>query len=950
MPSMNSHTLTNIPGAVMNAVLLPGKLNVCHGNAQSICARRSTKLDEVRNLLQNSKVSVACFTESWLSPKISNRSIAIPGYKIIRNDRLYMRGGGIVFYVKDHIRCNKVFGTVLQPDSENKTECLALELRLGSEKLLIVGVYNPPDNDCSPFLADKLADFATRYDTVLLIGDFNTDLTTRSNKRAHFEAVLQSFALTSVGEEPTFFHNMGCSQLDLFITSCNEKVLRFNQVSFPALSQHDVIFGSLDFDDSPVPTIQTYRDYVNFDARVLGNAIQSVAWDNLYAIDSPDEMLDFLNSHLKRIHDQCIPLRTSSGRKQTNSWFNYDIRRSILERDLAYKDWLNAPLDSKTQARQRYKSLRNRTNALIKNTKARYLCHFLDDRMPAKTLWKRIKNLGAGKEHASPDCEFDPNEINQMFLASYTNSAPQARPTNFPPSSPHSFTFHPIEDWEVVNATWDIKSNATGLDGLPIRFVKMVLPLVLQHITYIFNKIIESSTFPACWKHAKILPLRKKSHLNTLTNLRPISILCALSKVFEKLLMQQMSAFISENHLLSECQAGFRKGHSIKTATLRVYDDLAAITDKKGSAVLLLLDFSKAFDTIPHHQLCSKLGTKFNFSPDAVSLVGSYLFGRTQTVCCGDQCSEIGEITSGVPQGSVIGPLLFCCYINDLPSVLRWCSIQIYADDVQLYIRRFGPCVRELIRMVNEDLERVAEWSDRNGLQVNQSKSKAIFIKGRRRNTVRSDSLPIITMKGQPIEWTERAVNLGFVFQADLEWDGLINQQCGKIYACLRTLYSAASDAPTNVRLKMFKALILPHFLFGDLLHVNPSASSMDRLRVALNSCVRFVYGLNRYARVSHLQQNLIGCSIQNLYAYRSCIFLWKLAKTHSPPALFEKLTPFQSRRSQNFIIPPNNTAGYASTMFVRGVVNWNMLPSTIQRSTSEAIFKRGCLEFWNRR
>lgn len=280
--------------------------------------------------------------------------------------------------------------------------------------------------------------------------------------------------------------------------------------------------------------------------------------------------------------------------------------------------------------------------------------------------------------------------------------------------------------------------------------------------------------------------------------------------------------------------------------------------------------------------------------------------------------------------------------------MLRWCSIQIYADDVQLYIRRLGPCVRELIRLVNEDLERVAEWSERNELHVNQSKSKAMYVKGRRRNTVPTDSLPVITMKGQPIEWADRALNLGFVFQADLEWDGLINQQCGKIYACLRTLYSTASAAPTNIRLKMFKALILPHFLFGDLLHVNPSASSMDRLRVALNSCVRFVYGLDRYARVSHLQPNLIGCSLQNLYAHRSCVFLWKLAKTRSPPALFQKLIPFRSRRSQNFIIPLNSTAGYASTMFVRGVINWNMLPSTIKRSTTEANFKRGCLEFWN--
>ncbi|XP_038106419.1 uncharacterized protein LOC119766099 [Culex quinquefasciatus] len=231
--------------------------------------------------------------------------------------------------------------------------------------------------------------------------------------------------------------------------------------------------------------------------------------------------------------------------------------------------------------------------------------------------------------------------------------------------------------------------------------------------------------------------------------------------------------------------------------------------------------------------------------------------------------------------------------------------------------------------MVNEDLVSILQWCQQNMLVVNQAKSKALFVKGGRRNAAPTSSLPSIQLD-------------------DLQWDELINQQCGKIYAGLRTLYSSTRAAPVETRLKLFKALLLPHFLFGDLLYVSPSAGAMDRLRVALNSCVRFVYGLNRYSRVSHLQKNLVGCPLDRLFAHRSCLFIWKLITTRSPPLLYQKLVPFRGRRQQNLILPRNNTLAYASSLFVRGAVNWNMLPADLKRTTSEATFKRGCLAFWN--
>lgn len=938
-----------IPGAVLNAVLLSGKLNICHGNVQSLCARNSNKLDELRHVLSKSKVDIACFTESWLTSKITDRSITIPGYRCMRNDRSYKRGGGIIVYYKEHLSCLKVLNTEVNTESIDKTECLALEFCLQGQKFVVVAVYNPPENDCSCFLSDVMVGFTASYDNVFMIGDFNTNLLRASSKCTRFASMLNTFSLKSVGEEPTYFCNEGCSQLDLLLTSDCDKILRFGQVSFPALSQHDLIFGSIDYDTVDAQRVITYRDYVNFDAQRLQASILSVPWASFYSIDDPDEMLQFFSNQMKMIHDTCIPCRTKSDQKKVNPWFTPSIRRAMLERDLSYKDWLKAPTHLKDQKRLQFKVLRNRVNTMITRAKEQHMDRFLDSRLPSKTLWKRVKGLGVGNGKEAKPCEFNPDEVNRTFISSYVSDASRPLPSEYVPPTPYNFSFKPVQSWEVVNAIWDIKSNATGFDGLPIKFIKLILPLTLHHVTYMFNKFIEFSSFPLLWKHAKILPLRKKPHINAITNLRPISILCALSKAFEKLLKAQLTTFINENGLLSDCQAGFRKGQGVKTAVLRVYDDLAVLLDKRGTSILLLLDFSKAFDTVSHRKLCTKLGRQFNFSSPAVRLIESYLKDRSQTVCCSDRFSNCEPVTSGVPQGSVLGPILFSCYINDLSTVLKYCSIQLYADDVQLYIGRIGPCTRELTVMMNRDLEKVADWCKRNGLMVNQSKSVAMLIRNQRRHVDSTDLLPEMMMDGLPIKWADSVNNLGYVFQNDLKWDGFVSQQCGKIYAGLRSLTICANQAPVETRLKLFKSLLLPHFLFGDSFLVNPSAGTMDRLRVALNSCVRFVYGLNRFAHVSHLQKNLLGCPFQTFYAHRSCLFLRKLMKSQNPPKLFQKLVLFRGRRSQNMVIPANRTLTYASSIFVRGIANWNSLPNSIQWEASEALFKDKCLNFWNR-
>lgn len=275
--------------------------------------------------------------------------------------------------------------------------------------------------------------------------------------------------------------------------------------------------------------------------------------------------------------------------------------------------------------------MRNRVNLLIRTTKENYYSEYFSPQLSQKDLWKRLKSSGVNASSERQTITVTPNEINESFLRNYKdNTTSCGSQTNF---QWNSFNFRIVDEAEVINALFEVKSNAVGLDELPLKFLKIILPLIISPIRYVFNRIIISGKFPRAWKMAKIIPVQKKPRNDSLENLRPISILPSLSKVFEKILKKQICNYITDNNLLTPFQSGYRPNHSTKTVMLKILDDIGFILDQGSSAEAKgLLDFSKAFDRISHSVLCRKLLNNFGFSSDSVSLIKSYLQGRVQTV------------------------------------------------------------------------------------------------------------------------------------------------------------------------------------------------------------------------------------------------------------------------------------------------------------------------------
>lgn len=237
----------HIPRAVMNAALRKDFLNICHMNVQSICSRQLSKFNEFTSCFHNGKVDLICLTETWLTNDISDDTIAVEGFKLIRNDRNYGRGGGVCLYFRSNLNCKKVSASDLfvgLGDACN-TEFLFVEVSTGADKFLLGIFYNPPRVDCCELIFQQLSDHILKYKNIVLIGDFNMNVKKDSPIVNRFCSVFDHFGFTCVGNEPTHYYSGGSSQIDLMFTNDPEFILNFNQVSGPGFSAHDIIFSSL---------------------------------------------------------------------------------------------------------------------------------------------------------------------------------------------------------------------------------------------------------------------------------------------------------------------------------------------------------------------------------------------------------------------------------------------------------------------------------------------------------------------------------------------------------------------------------------------------------------------------------------------------------------------------------------------------------------------------------
>ena len=383
-----------------------------------------------------------------------------------------------------------------------------------------------------------------------------------------------------------------------------------------------------------------------------------------------------------------------------------------------------------------------------------------------------------------------------------------------------------------------------------------------------------------------------------------------------------MSNFLQEHKLLDKLQSAYRPSHSTTTALLTVSDDIFKAIDNSEIALLTLLDYSKAFDTANHQLILAKL-RHFGFHEDALTWVTSYLSNRKQKVRT-DSDSDWSSIQNGVPQGSILGPLLFTVLVSDISDNINTGSYHTYADDLQFLLTFKPEEDTDAFETTNTVLNNISNYSNNNFLKLNTDKTKYIVI-GSQRNlkTLSQQELPPLILDGDLLERKDNVKNLGVLFDENMFWTNHINTTVGKAYGRLKQAYKFRKFLSLESRLNLVETYILSLFNYGDVLFQNISGRLSNKIQRVQNSCMRFIFGLRKYDHISWCYEQNKTLNMENRRKLHALILMHKISIGEAPEYLSEKvvrhfdLHNYNTRGRENIAVQRVNTSIRSNTFFI---------------------------------
>ena len=872
-------------------------------------------------------------------------------YSVYRKDR-NIHGGGVMLLVHKDISHMPI------TELENDSESIWVKVFANKTSHFVASWYRPPGSTSEEFqlFREQLDYIRTHHKGIKLpsahvLGDFNfkdIDWPDRLSKSGSTLSQSEGQILIDIMndhglEQMVHFPTREKNTLDLILTTLPGQ---FQDVHSPdKLSDHDIVSGTLKMFIPPIkkPRRKVYLyqkgDYESMRKDTLQFAKEKY-FNGHSDTRSVQENFDLLTSFIQDSADKHIPSKTSRS-VSSIPWITPEIRRKIRRRN---KTHAKAKKTGSSKLRSKFETLRREIKADVRKQHDLYVNNLVGDvKANPRDFYRYINSQKKdtqgipplkrknGKGVAQSDLE-KAEEFNGQFTDVFSKNEHTQVPL-LDRSAPFINDIAVSKDGVIKLLKGLNPSKALGPDELHPRVLKELATELGPVLAHLFQQSIDTGEIPKEWSLANICPLFKKSDRSLACNYRPVSLICVPCKLLEHIVCSNIMAHLDEYKLLSDRQHAFRKGHSCETQLTTVINDWAKILDNRGQVDTFILDFEKAFDTPPHELLKSKL-FGYGIGGKTLKWIDSFLCFRQQRVVVNGVKSDWAPVLSGVPQGTVLGPLLFSLYINDISSDIE-SEIRLFADDCV--------CYREIkdekdTMKLQRDIDRLGSWARKWGMRFQPVKCNMMQLTRKRIKKIHAS----YTLEGTNLENVESIKYLGVTITNDLRWNTHVSNVCTKANRTLGFLRRNLHSCPQEVKEAAYKGLVRPVLDYGSSVWDPPGVVLQEELESVQKRAARFVTGNYDYetGSMTGILGQLKWESLKKRRKDNRLILLYKgLKGKASVPTddLIPKTRRCRNQHSMAFQTPIANTDVYKGSFFPQTIRDWNALPDSLISSAEDA-------------